>query len=65
MTTERPPSVWREPSVVDGASVVLLTFIIPLAETVAAVVEPIDTVPELAASVALVPLYMFILSFLI
>ena len=38
------------------ASVVLLTFTIPVADTVAAVVEPIVTVPESAPNVALVPL---------
>ena len=38
------------------ASVVLLTFTIPVEDTVAEVVEPMVTVPESAANLALVPL---------
>ena len=50
-TTDKPPSVCKEPSYVVIASVALLTFTIPVADTVAPVVEPIVVTPALLANV--------------
>ena len=51
LATDKPPSVCKEPSVVLVASVVLLTFIIPVGDTVAAVEEPIVVTPDPLANV--------------
>ena len=45
MATDKPPSVCNEPSVLEVASVALLTFNIPAADTVAPVVPPKVDIP--------------------
>ena len=56
IATLKPPSVCKEPSVLEVASVALLIFNSPAAVNTAAVAAPIVTTPESAANVAAVPL---------